>query len=101
MSVSCQSNGTAAVITPLTPPMTNSAMKPSMNFIAAGYHGRPSHSVASHENTATALGIVMKMLAAAEEGERQRRDARGEHVVQPHAEAEHRRSSTVASATNV
>ena len=62
--MSCQSKGTAAVITPLTPPMTNSAMKPSMNFIAAGYHGRPSQSVASQANTATALGIVMKMLAA-------------------------------------
>ena len=62
--MSCQSKGTAAVITPDTPPTTNRTMKPSMNFIGAGYHGLPSQSVASHEKTATALGMVIMRLAA-------------------------------------
>src|SRR6185437_5994842 len=38
-------------------------MKPSMNFIAAGYQGRPYQMVASHEKMATELGMVMIMLA--------------------------------------
>ncbi len=51
--------------------------------------GRPVQIVAIQANTATALGMVMMMLARAEEGQRQARQAGREHVVHPDAEAEH------------
>ena len=64
MSLSCQSSGTAAVITPDTPPITNSSTKPAKNRNGVLNTGRPDQIVAIHANIATALGIEITMLAA-------------------------------------
>ncbi|EDS99684.1 hypothetical protein BamIOP4010DRAFT_6800 [Burkholderia ambifaria IOP40-10] len=64
MSVNCQSSGTAAVITPDTPPTTNISTKPAKYRNGVRNTGRPVQIVASHANTATALGIEISMLAA-------------------------------------
>src|SRR6185312_3672509 len=63
VSVTCQSNGTAAVTTPDTPPITNSTTNPATNIIGVFHTGVPNHIVAIHANTAIALGIAMMMLA--------------------------------------
>ena len=63
LSVTCQSNGTAAVTTPETPPMTNRTMKPRANSIGVLNTGRPVQTVAIHATTATALGMVIRLLA--------------------------------------
>src|SRR6185503_9729504 len=64
VSVTCQSNGTAAVITPLMPPMTNWKMNARANNIGVESTTRPYHIVASHPKIVTALGIETVMLAA-------------------------------------
>ena len=62
-SVSCKSNGTGAVITPLTPPITKRMMKPTMKRNGTLKTGRPYQIVASHATIDTPLGIVTVMLA--------------------------------------
>src|SRR6185312_1716769 len=63
VSVTCQSNGTAAVTTPETPPITNSTTNPAAKSKGVFQTGLPNHMVAIHANTAIALGIVMRKLA--------------------------------------
>src|SRR6185312_2518357 len=63
VSVTCQSNGTAAVTTPETTPITNSTTNPAAKSKGVFQTGLPNHMVAIHANTAIALGIVMRKLA--------------------------------------
>ena len=62
--MSCQSTGTAAVMKPETPPITNRTTKPAKNRNAVVNSGRPVQIVAIQANTATALGMTMMKLAA-------------------------------------
>src|SRR5262245_4260585 len=64
VSVACQSNGTAAVITPLIPPSVNCTMNASANSIGVASTTRPCHIVAIHAKIVTALGMETVMLAA-------------------------------------
>jgi len=63
--VSCQSSGTAAVMKPDTPPITNSTISAAKNLNAVVNTGRPVQIVATHANTDTAEGITITKLAAA------------------------------------
>jgi hypothetical protein len=49
---------------PDRPPITNSTTKPAKKRKGVRNTGRPVQIVASHENTATALGITIAKLAA-------------------------------------
>src|ERR1700678_134979 len=64
VSVSCQSNGTAAVMTPDTPPIVNRKMKLAKKRNAVVSTGRPVQIVAIQANTETALGTAMIIEAA-------------------------------------
>src|SRR5215813_4521399 len=64
VSAACQSNGTAAVITPLIPPSVNCTMNPSANNIDVVSTTRPCHIVAIQAKIVTALGMETVMLAA-------------------------------------
>ena len=77
---------------PDTPPITNSTItKPAKNRNGVVRPGRPVQIVAIQANTATALGIAMTKLAALKNDSASARQAGREHVVHPHAEAEHHR----------
>ena len=51
-------------MTPVSPPSTNRAMKPSANSSGARTTMRPLRSVASQQNTWMPLGMAIIMLAA-------------------------------------
>src|SRR5262245_17351654 len=63
-SVACQSNGTAAVITPLMPPSVNWTKKGRTKSRVVLSKTRPCHIVAIHAKIVTSLGIETVMLAA-------------------------------------
>src|SRR5438477_211072 len=48
LSCTCWSNGADATMTPVSPPMTNVAMKPQTKSIGVAKCGRPTHTVTIH-----------------------------------------------------
>ena len=64
VSCTCQSKGTNASITPVSPPQTKITRKPTSHSIGTWYSGRPTHSVAIQANTWMPVGIATSMLAA-------------------------------------
>ena len=63
-SCTCQSNGTKATMTPVSPPITKVTRKPKSHSIGRPIVGRPASSVAIHANTWMPVGTATIMLAA-------------------------------------
>src|SRR3954454_6465825 len=59
VSVSCQSTGKMARITPVTPPITNRAMNPAAQYNGVFITSVPRHSVAIQLNTFTPVGTAI------------------------------------------
>ena len=57
-----------AIHTPSTPPIRNSAMKPSANSIGGSKRSRPRHKVASQLKNSTPVGIEMSSVVALKKG---------------------------------
>jgi len=65
VSCTCQSNGTIATMTPVSPPITNVTSPPITNNVGVLQRGLPTASVAIQANTCTPAGRLTAMLAAA------------------------------------
>src|SRR3546814_19541692 len=64
VSCPCQSNGTIATITPVSPPMTKVTSPPTTNSVGVLKRGFPTAKVALQENTWIPAGTLTAMLAA-------------------------------------
>src|SRR3546814_2360817 len=64
VSCACQSNGTIATITPVSPPMTKVTSPPTTNSVGVLKRGFPTAKVAIQENTWIPAGTLTAMLAA-------------------------------------
>ena len=64
VSCTCQSNGTSAIITPVSPPMTKVSSPPSTNRVGVLNTGRPDAKVAIHANTCIPAGTLTASDAA-------------------------------------
>ena len=62
--MTCQSNGTAATITPVRPPRTKRTTNPTAKRKAVVQTGRPAQIVTIHATICTPAGTAMSMLAA-------------------------------------
>ncbi len=60
-----RSNGTAATMTPVIPPMTKMTRKPTTKKSGVFHSARPAQMVASQPTNCTPAGIAISMLAAA------------------------------------
>ncbi len=65
VSLACQSNGTAACMTPVMPPIVNSAMRPQANSSGGLKRSAPPHIVASQLKIFTPVGMAISMLVPA------------------------------------
>ena len=80
--------GTTASVTPVSPPMVNSAMKPQAKSSGVVKRKAPPHMVASQLKIFTPVGMAMSMLVAGEDGVEERPQPDREHVVGPDRESE-------------
>ena len=65
MSVTCQSNGTTASVTPVMPPTVNRAISPQAKSSGVLKRSDPPHIVASQLKILTPVGMAMSMLVPA------------------------------------
>src|SRR3546814_4351745 len=64
LSCACQSNGTSAIITPVSPPATKMASAPDTNSIGTAKITRPSSMVAMKAKICTPVGSATASEAA-------------------------------------
>jgi hypothetical protein len=88
VSCTCQSKGTMATMTPVSPPITKVAKKPRIQSIGMCSSGRPFQIVPIQAKTCIAVGTATSVEAAEKKRERHVRDAGDEHVVDPEPEAQ-------------
>ena len=65
MSVTCQSHGTTAKVTPVIPPTVKRAMRPQAKRSGVLKRRAPPHIVASQLKIFTPVGIAISMLVPA------------------------------------
>ena len=83
-------SGTAASITPVSPPAMKIAKNPRIQSIGILTLRRPDHIVAIQQKTCVPVGIAMMMLAAVKKLSPELRETGREHVVDPQPEPHER-----------